>query len=79
MLGSLDAMKINADYSRKVDKVAKEKGERRISMKRAMINRIMLVAFLLVFGHAFAQIDPLPSWNDGAAKKAIVDFVKTTT
>lgn len=23
--------------------------------------------------------DPLPSWNDGAAKSAIVDFVKTTT
>jgi hypothetical protein len=26
-----------------------------------------------------AQTDPLPSWNDGAAKKAIVDFVRTTT
>src|SRR6266700_3477016 len=23
--------------------------------------------------------DPLPSWNDGAAKKSIVDFVKATT
>jgi hypothetical protein len=23
--------------------------------------------------------DPLPSWNDGPAKKAILDFVKTTT
>jgi hypothetical protein len=22
--------------------------------------------------------DPLPSWNDGAAKQAIVDFVKAT-
>jgi phosphoglycolate phosphatase-like HAD superfamily hydrolase len=39
----------------------------------------LLVAFLLVFGHAVAQTDPLPSWNDGAAKKAIVEFVKTTT
>ena len=28
---------------------------------------------------AQAQGDPLPSWNDGAAKEAIVDFVKTTT
>ena len=43
--------------------------------------------FLLVFVHAYAQTDPstalgagpLPSWNDGAAKKAIVEFVKTTT
>ena len=28
---------------------------------------------------ARAQTDPLPSWNDGAAKKAIVDFVQATT
>jgi len=26
-----------------------------------------------------ADADPLPSWNDGSAKKAIFDFVKTTT
>ena len=28
---------------------------------------------------AHAQTDPLPSWNDGAAKQAIVAFVKETT
>jgi hypothetical protein len=28
---------------------------------------------------ANAQPDPLPSWNDGAAKKAIVEFVQATT
>ncbi|MGY3534682.1 HAD family hydrolase [Bradyrhizobium sp. USDA 4452] len=28
---------------------------------------------------AFAQAEPLPSWNDGAAKKAIVDFVARVT
>ncbi len=28
---------------------------------------------------ASAQSNPLPSWNDGTAKKAIVEFVKTTT
>ena len=28
---------------------------------------------------AFAQNDPLPSWNDGAAKTAILDFVARTT
>jgi phosphoglycolate phosphatase-like HAD superfamily hydrolase len=33
----------------------------------------------LVAGAAQAQTDPLPSWNDGAAKKAIVDFVRATT
>jgi phosphoglycolate phosphatase-like HAD superfamily hydrolase len=35
---------------------------------------------LLAAASAVAQpADPLPSWNDGAAKKAIVDFVQTTT
>ena len=28
---------------------------------------------------ALAQADPLPSWNDGAPKKAILDFVSRTT
>jgi phosphoglycolate phosphatase-like HAD superfamily hydrolase len=28
---------------------------------------------------SLAADDPLPSWNDGAAKKAIVDFVRATT
>ena len=28
---------------------------------------------------SFGQADPLPSWNDGPAKKAIVDFVARTT
>jgi haloacid dehalogenase-like hydrolase len=48
-------------------------------MKCTMISRIMGAAFLLAFAHAYAQTDPLPSWNDGAAKKAIVEFVKVTT
>src|SRR5262249_12232568 len=26
-----------------------------------------------------AETDPLPSWNDGAAKKAILEFVRVTT
>jgi phosphoglycolate phosphatase-like HAD superfamily hydrolase len=34
---------------------------------------------LFVSVQAQAQIDPLPSWNDGPAKKAIVDFVQATT
>ena len=37
------------------------------------------VLFLLAFAQAHAQTDPLPSWNDGAAKKTITDFVKMTT
>jgi hypothetical protein len=35
--------------------------------------------FLLVLSQAHAQTDPLPSWNNGPAKKTIVEFVKMTT
>jgi phosphoserine phosphatase len=38
-----------------------------------------LGALLALGTHVQAQIDPLPSWNDGAAKQAIVTFVKDTT
>jgi len=46
-----------------------------------MMNGMMRGAFLflVVFGQAYAQTDPLPSWNDGPAKKAIIEFVKVTT
>ena len=40
---------------------------------------LLLVAVLAGAPWAFAQSDPLPSWNDGPAKKAIVDFVQATT
>ena len=36
-------------------------------------------ALLALIAPAQAQSDPLPSWNDGAAKKAIVEFVQATT
>ncbi len=42
--------------------------------------RILVVGALVALAaNVQAQIDPLPSWNDGPAKKAIVDFVQTTT
>ena len=38
---------------------------------------VLLLAFLAAISVAVAQpADPLPSWNDGAAKKAIADFVR---
>ena len=40
--------------------------------------RFAAVALGFVVTAARAQ-DPLPSWNDGGAKQAIVDFVKATT
>ena len=38
-----------------------------------------VVGTLVAVSPSFGQTDPLPSWNDGAAKKAIVEFVQTTT
>ncbi len=41
---------------------------------------LRLTCVMLLFATpAFAQDDPLPSWNDGATKAAIVDFVTSTT
>ena len=37
------------------------------------------LASLLAATPALAQSDPLPSWNNGAAKQAIIQFVKATT
>jgi phosphoglycolate phosphatase-like HAD superfamily hydrolase len=46
----------------------------------ALIRRVIaLVIGVLLCQGAVAQVDPLPSWNEGAAKKAIVDFVQATT
>lgn len=54
-------------------------------MNRTM-NRRQLIAALLIAGAcagtnltANAQPDPLPSWNDGAVKKSITDFVARVT
>jgi len=48
---------------------------------RRLLPWTLLVAILaLAAMHvAAAADDPLPSWNDGAAKHAIVDFVKRVT
>ena len=44
------------------------------------LSRTIALSALLALGLAAqAQTDPLPSWNDGAAKQAIVNFVKDTT
>ena len=57
-------------------------------MERRYVRNLSGLAFdrALALGHrarlgapSFAQTDPLPSWNDGAAKKAIVEFVQATT
>ena len=50
---------------------------------KAIPRQILLAAVLvgaLAFGTTVAQAtDSLPSWNDGPAKQAIVEFVQATT
>jgi phosphoglycolate phosphatase-like HAD superfamily hydrolase len=42
--------------------------------------RSAIVAFAVLLAAVPAQAqDPLPSWNDGSSKRAILDFVRTTT
>ena len=43
-----------------------------------LLASLVLLSTLLV-SPAFAQTDPLPSWNDGEAKQAIVKFVQSVT
>jgi hypothetical protein len=51
----------------------------------SILRRIFLGAFFAVgivaslYTGALAQTDPLPSWNDGAVKKSIADFVTRVT
>lgn len=51
---------------------------------RPAVRRVLLAIFMIVVAlsagvDANAQTDPLPSWNDGAAKSAIIDFVEAAT
>src|SRR5271167_2889802 len=43
------------------------------------VHALALGALIALAGPAYAQTDPLPSWNDGPAKQAIVGFVQATT
>ncbi len=58
---------------------------RGISMmtKKATKQRLFGVVFVLLIGFGMsgtgALADPLPSWNDGPAKQAIMEFVRTVT
>lgn len=44
---------------------------------RVIMSRFLAVLILCVCGSSFA--DPLPSWNDGPVKQAIISFVDKTT
>ena len=42
-------------------------------------NAILLLAIFVACRNTTLAQDPLPSWNDGSAKQAILDFVRVTT
>jgi phosphoglycolate phosphatase-like HAD superfamily hydrolase len=46
---------------------------------RSITPLVVLSLLLLTTPVLAQQTDPLPSWNDGAAKKAILEFVRVTT
>jgi phosphoglycolate phosphatase-like HAD superfamily hydrolase len=53
-------------------------GPRMIGLARVAAVTLAACA-LALSAQVGAQTDPLPSWNDGAAKKAIIHFVQATT
>jgi len=50
-----------------------------IGVPRSLCFALAIIASLVWSAQAFSQVDPLPSWNDGPAKQAIVKFVEATT
>ncbi len=52
---------------------------RRPRTRLANCSAMAFLALLLLCARTQAQSDPLPSWNDGPAKRAIVELVTTTT
>src|SRR6516164_6599276 len=53
-----------------------------LSYCASLVTGLAALAAILCAVHptqALAQSDPLPSWNDGPAKQAIVEFVQKTT
>jgi hypothetical protein len=48
-------------------------------LAKGILSAIAVLVLLTGAGSATKAQDPLPSWNDGPAKQAIVAFVRTTT
>jgi phosphoglycolate phosphatase-like HAD superfamily hydrolase len=58
---------------------AEERHRRVMAMKRWILTAAFGFVLAFSIGRALAQSDPLPSWNEGAAKQSIVDFVVRVT
>lgn len=53
----------------------------RFSMKHFSFQRLFKILYIstFIFSQLHAQQDPLPSWNNGIAKRSIISFVETVT
>jgi hypothetical protein len=58
-------------------KVGRHHEDRTVITRRALLAAV--IAAGIGGGSALAQADPLPSWNEGAVKKSITDFVSRVT
>lgn len=58
---------------------APAKINRRVLLKTAATAPMLFGPTLAILQHAQAQTDALPSWNDGATKQAIIEFVAGIT
>ena len=47
--------------------------------RRFLLSAVVVMPALLRTNSALAQSDPLPSWNDGASKSSITNFVARVT
>ena len=54
-------------------------GQRRGMQRRSFVGGLIAASVALPRVAFVAQADPLPSWNEGPAKQAILDFVSRTT
>lgn len=76
---------MNAPQSNPTASVAAQRqrhlDDRAVGLSRRACGALVgaVLAASLAAAPATAQDDPLPSWNDGAAKTAIIDFVTRTT
>jgi phosphoglycolate phosphatase-like HAD superfamily hydrolase len=50
-----------------------------MKLKIIHISKLLILALVLICKTALTQTDPLPSWKDGLARKAVVEFVNNTT
>ena len=48
-------------------------------IRRRFVSLAIAAAPLVAASTAWAQADPLPSWNESASKRAILDFIARTT